>query len=340
MGSTTSSPADHGGQTVRPPEGSLGAADVKIVGPVGDRHLIVSFGGSSRANTKAPAPSSRGGGSRASASKVSGVLAEAGAMVWMTPGVSIATSLAGGVLKALARVRASETAFVNAFFGASGSLALAPDFPCDILELTIEPGGALEVAAGAFLASDDGVTVSGRPTLLGGLIGQSDLVSVRLDNPGARPRRAWIAGNGATQEHKLFSAADGLLVDNHRALACTPGAKNGYAKVGGKVSAIFGGEGIVQSFTGPGVVWTQTRRSLPYLIEKVAGARDSSGGGMNVPAAAAGGVALVAAASTSEEETHEDEAAEGDFDGGSNSRNIKPKKRRPVVAKRNKKASL
>jgi hypothetical protein len=133
----------------------------------------------------------------------------------------------------------------------------------------------VELAAGAFLACEDGLLISGHLTLLGGLIGQSDLVGVLIENPTKAARKVWVTGNGAAREHKLGGKSDSLCVDNHRVLGCTPGTKSAVGKAGSLASAIFGGEGIVTCFEGPGKVWTQTRRSLPYLIEKVAGARDS-----------------------------------------------------------------
>lgn len=250
-----------------PDEPTLPPPPVIILGPPGDRHLEVRFSGGT----------------------VRGILAEAGAMVWMTPDVSVETSLSGGVLKALKRVFASETAFVNLFSGSSGQVAFAPDFPCDILELVVRAGDSLELAAGAFLACEDGISISGRLTLLGGLLGLSDLVGTLVKNETSADRKVWIAANGASRMHVL-GPADRLNVDNHRVLACTPGTKKRPDKVGGGlVSAVFGGEGIVTCFEGPGTVWTQTRRSFPYLIEKVAASRDS--GGMHV--ALVGGVVPV-----------------------------------------------
>ena len=75
---------------------------------------------------------------------------------------------------------------------------------------------------------------------------------------------------------ELAGAANKLCVDNHRVLACTRGTKSEFDKV--LTSAIFGGDsGIVTCFAGPGTVWTQTRRSFPYLIERVAASKDPSG---------------------------------------------------------------
>jgi uncharacterized protein (AIM24 family) len=241
---------------------------------------------------------------------VRGILAEAGAMVWMTPGdVTIETSLSGGELKAIKRVLASETAFVNMFSGSSGSLALAPDFPCDILELPVRAGESLELAAGAFLACEDGLAIIGRLTLLGGLIGQTDLVGALVENATSQTRKVWVAGNGATKAHVLAREADRLCVDNHRVLACSPGTKSEFDRAGsGLVSAVFGGEGIVTCFSGPGTVWTQTRRSFPYLIEKVAASRDS--GGMTISSPVAGDFG--ADDDKKDDEASEEDAAEED----------------------------
>ena len=249
-------------------------ARVAIVGAPGDMHLQVSFDGAGTV----------------------GIIAEAGAMVYKTPDVQVKTRLSGGVIKALKRVLASESAFVNTFYTENGqrqSMALSPDFPCGIVEVVLSPGEMFKAAAGAFLAADAGVSVSGRLTLLGGLLGQKDLVSVTVHNTSDQTdARVWLASNGASKAHKL-EQGERLVVDNHRALAYSQGVTSELVKVGSIASAVFGGEGLAMMYTGPGTVYTQSRRSLPYLINKVVETNGSDLGGAAAVGVGVGGLAIL-----------------------------------------------
>ena len=234
-------------------------ASVTVAGGSGDRHLVVRL------------------------KDGQAILAEAGAMVHMTADLKVAAKL-GGVLNALKRSAAGDSAVLSQFSGV-GQVAFAPDFPCDILEVTLAPGESLDVAGGAFLAADPGVVVNGKLSLFAGLVGTGDLVTGQVANPEGNPSklRVWLASNGAAEAHELKGSEDRLKVDNHRVLAFTPGAKTSDASlaVSGSIVGSLLGDGLVQVFEGPGTVWTQTRRSLPHLIREIAEKTKEGGGGGN-----------------------------------------------------------
>jgi uncharacterized protein (AIM24 family) len=230
---------------------------VTVAGGSGDRHLVVSL------------------------KDGQAILAEAGAMVHMTAHLTVAAKL-GGVLNALKRSAAGDSTVLSQFSGV-GKVAFAPDFPCDILEVTLAPGESLDVAGGAFLAADPGVVVSGKLSLFAGLVGTGDLVTGQVANPEGNPSklRVWLASNGAAEAHELAGPEDQLKVDNHRLLAFTPGAKTSDASLAssGSIVGSLLGDGLVQVFAGPGTVWTQTRRSLTHLIREIAEKTKEGGGG-------------------------------------------------------------
>lgn len=263
MGSATSSLKDEQNNFAEQQQQSLGdlsgASSSEVVGPQGDRHLVVHF-----------PPGGQGA-----------IVAESGAMVWCDSGLSISAAAYGGITKALLRSLAGESIFMNRFVNENGggaplSAAFAPDWPCDIVEVVVPAGQTYRAAAGALLAAEQGIQISGSLSLKMGLFGQGDLMCTTVKGHVNEDLRIWIASNGIAEQHDLARGQQ-LVVDNHRVLLSTGGGSSEIIKVGSIKTAVLGGEGLAMRFTGPCTVWTQTRRSLKHLVEKIAAEQNSGG---------------------------------------------------------------
>ncbi|RLF90558.1 TIGR00266 family protein, partial [Thermococci archaeon] len=85
------------------------------------------------------------------------VQAEAGAMVYMDPTVSLETKARGGIFGALKRsILGGESFFVNVFRG-PGKVGFAPGYPGDIIELEVD--GKLYAQSGAFIAASEDIDI-------------------------------------------------------------------------------------------------------------------------------------------------------------------------------------
>lgn len=234
-----------------------GTSKAEVTGPPGDRHLVVHL-----------APGGQGA-----------VVAESGSMVWFDSGLSISATTIGGIKKALLRSVAGESIFMTRFSNPTDNAlaaAFAPDYPCDVVEIDVPSRSKYNVAAGAFLAAEEGILVSGSLSLKAGIFGQGDIMSTTLVGHEQHTLKAWIASNGVAERHDL-DAGQQLVVDNHRVLLSTGGETPQIITVGGIRNAITSGEGMAMLFTGPCTVWTQTRRSFRYLVEEITSKNDNKG---------------------------------------------------------------
>jgi uncharacterized protein (TIGR00266 family) len=196
------------------------------------------------------------------------VRAESGAMVSMDDGVTVETAATGGFLKSLGRsMLGGESFFQNTFLAgpAGGQIILAPDLPGDIMVVPL--AGEAIVQSGSYLASDTGIEVStkwgGARSFFGGeglfmlrCSGQGTLI---LSSYGAIHKVSLESGRRYTVDTGHIVAFDGRMTFTVR-------------KVGSWKSTIFGGEGLVVDFTGPGDIFLQTRSPeafLGWLIPKL-----------------------------------------------------------------------
>lgn len=186
------------------------------------------------------------------------VKGEAGALVTMSQGLQVQTNSGGGsFLGGLARsMLGGGTFFMNTFTG-PGTVGLAPRVAGDIIEVPV--GGLLYVQNSGFLASDVDIQVNASWGGARGFFGGAGLFMLKLEGTG----RAWMASFGAIQEHPL-AAGEKFTVDTGHLVAFEGSVQYQIRKFAGWKSAIFGGEGLVAEFTGPGKVWSQTRSPGPF----------------------------------------------------------------------------
>lgn len=191
------------------------------------------------------------------------VQAEAGAMLFMEPGVEMNTGAEGGIFGGLKRVFTGESFFITTFkhTGAGKShVGFAAPYPGKIIPLQLDQlGGAMLCQKDAFLCCAYGIEISVAFTkrLGAGLFGGEGFILQRLVGNGL----AFAHAGGAIMERDL-APGETLRVDTGCLVAFQESVDYDIKFVGGFKNALFGGEGLFfATLTGPGKVYLQT---LPF----------------------------------------------------------------------------
>ncbi len=187
--------------------------------------------------------------------------AEAGAMVSMTGGVQIETKATGGIMKSLGRsILGGESFFQNTFRAESGGeVTLSPELPGDIMSFDLA-GHEIIVQSGSYLASHTDITVEtkwgGAKTFFGG----EGLFMLKCTGTGT----LIISSYGAIHRVSI-PAGESYVVDTGHIVAFPSNVTYNVRKAAGWASTIFGGEGLVCEFQGPGDIFLQTRSPQAFL---------------------------------------------------------------------------
>ena len=205
------------------------------------------------------------------------IIADGNAMAYMDGSLKVETKM-GGLGKAIGRALSGENMFLNNYTGTSSTrtqrIVLSVPYPGDIMSVRLNEGEVWKLSKGAFLAATDGVEVSGKLNLKGMLkLGSDD--GVFLSKVTAKQdATVWVASYGHIEKHELPDSSYSMLVDNENFLTSPEGVSYSISKVGGFKSLIFGGEGLAMRFTGPAVLYTQTKgiqglanALAPYIIK-------------------------------------------------------------------------
>jgi uncharacterized protein (TIGR00266 family) len=201
---------------------------------------------------------------------------EGGAMVSMTPGMSVETGATGGILKSLSRaLLGGESFFQNTYQAPTqgGEITVAPPLPGDLFTLELQ-NESLLVQSGSYVASEKGIEVD---TKWGGaktFFASEGLIMLRARGQG----KLLLSSFGAIHEVNL-GIGQGYTVDTGHLVAFSEGIDFRVRRVGGMKSTLFSGEGLVVDLSGPGRVLMQTRSSdafLSWLIPKLPKERHQS----------------------------------------------------------------
>lgn len=174
----------------------------------------------------------------------------------MSGGVSVRASTGGNVGSALARHALGAESFVFSVYEASLTgawIAVAPPRPGDIEVLELYGVGYL-IQTGSLVAYSEGVDVSLRYGGVRSVVMQEGAVFLRVAGEGTA-----VFGSYGAIESIEVQAGEQLVVDTGHVVAFTETMKFEIGPLGSVATAALSGEGIVARFTGPGLVYIQTR---------------------------------------------------------------------------------
>jgi uncharacterized protein (TIGR00266 family) len=202
------------------------------------------------------------------------VIAEAGAMMYMTPGIRMESKfgdpsaadqgLLGKVFSAGKRMLAGESLFMTTFTNdgpGKQQVAFAAPYPGKIVPMDLtQLDGELLCQKQSFLCAARGVSIGIAFTkrIGAGLFGGEGFILQRLKGDGL----AFVHAGGTLCRRDL-AAGEVLRVDTGCLVAFQPCVDYDIQFVGGFKNTLFGGEGLfLARMTGPGTVWLQ---SLPFV---------------------------------------------------------------------------
>jgi uncharacterized protein (TIGR00266 family) len=194
---------------------------------------------------------------------------EGGAMVSMTPNLTMDTQARGGILKSFARsVLGGESFFINTYSAPAegGEITLAPALPGDIQVMDLQDA-ALLLQSGSYVASSEGIEVD---TKWGGaktFFGSEGLIMLRVRGSGT----LIVSSYGAIHPIEL-AAAETYIVDTGHLVTFEERLDFKVKRVSGWKSTLFSGEGLVVELTGPGKLTLQSRSEdafLSWLVPRI-----------------------------------------------------------------------
>ncbi len=189
------------------------------------------------------------------------VVAEAGALVGMTPSVAVETSTGGGIMKGLKRMFGGESFFRNTFRaeGRPGELRLAPALCGDMVHLDVGPEQEWLVQSGAFVASGPDVTLDTKLDGFRGFFSGAGLFVLKAHGQGPLV----VGAFGALVPVDVDGT---FIVDTGHLVAWSSSLQFNVTKASaqGWIASFLSGEGLVAEFTGRGRLWFQTRNPGDY----------------------------------------------------------------------------
>jgi len=194
---------------------------------------------------------------------------EAGAMMAMSPAVTIDTSTQGGILKGLKRsVLGGESFFMNTFTaqGPDAHVVFAPALPGDIVNWELD-GRTVYLQSGSYLASSQAIDIDSKWGGSKTFFSREGLFMLKCTGTG----NLLVSSYGAIATVDLADT-ESYVVDSGHMVGWDEGVRYEVHKAGNWKSTILGGEGLVVQLTGPGRVYIQTRSQdafLDWLIPKL-----------------------------------------------------------------------
>jgi len=230
-------------------------------------------------------------------------VAEAGSMMYMTPGIEMETifgdgsgqqrsGVMGALLGAGKRLITGESLFMTVFTNGAASgkqkVAFGAPYPGKIIPMDLRAlGGHLVCQKDSFLCAARGVSIgiAFQKKLGVGLFGGEGFIMQKLEGDGL----CFVHAGGTVHPLEL-QAGQTLRVDTGCIVALQPSVTYDIQLVGGIKTALFGGEGLFfATLTGPGRVWLQ---SLPLsrLAGRIYKAIPGIGGGRREEGSLLGGI--------------------------------------------------
>jgi len=186
------------------------------------------------------------------------LITERGSMSWMSPNMQMETTSGGGFGKALSRMFAGESLFLNRYTaqGGPGMIAFAASFPGNIRPFHIRPGRELILQKRGFLAAESTVDVSVhfQKKLGAGFFGGEGFILQKISGSGI----VFAEFDGHVVEYDLLPG-ESMIVDTGHLAAMDASCSMDIRTVGGAKNMFLGGEGIFNTVVrGPGKIVLQT----------------------------------------------------------------------------------
>ena len=186
------------------------------------------------------------------------LITERGSMSWMSPNMRMETSTGGGLGRALGRMFAGDSLFMNRYTaqGGRGMIAFASSFPGSIRAFEIGPGKELILQKRGFLAAESTVDLSVhfQKKLSAGFFGGEGFIMQRLSGRGI----AFAEFDGHVVEYDLMPGQS-IIVDTGYLAAMEGTCSMEIQTVPGVKNMFLGGEGLFNTvITGPGRIWLQS----------------------------------------------------------------------------------
>jgi uncharacterized protein (TIGR00266 family) len=209
------------------------------------------------------------------------VRVESGAMMTMSPGVTLQSKAEGGIMKSLKRAAlGGESFFVSTYTAPAqgGFVDVAARLPGDTSMHEVQAGRALFIQKGSWLANETSINIDAKWGGFKNMFGNEGGFIVRAEGQG----KVVFACYGALEVWNL-EPGQTLTVDTGHMVAYEDSItmQLRQASSGGIMQTFKSGEGLVFDFTGPGKVWTQTRNPTEFLgwISSFIGTSNSGAGG-------------------------------------------------------------
>ena len=196
---------------------------------------------------------------------------QAGAMKWMDSGITMRTSMQGGIGGMLKRTMMKESGFLNHYEAERDGLRIAfgHTFPGTIVPLRVEET-SIVCQKRSFLCSEPGVEleIAIQKRMGTGFFGGEGFVMQRLQGSG----QAFVEIDGEVVELEL-DHGQSIKVETGAVAMFHESVSMNIEMVKGIGNVLFGGEGLfITTLSGPGRVWLQTmsiqtlaREVYPYL---------------------------------------------------------------------------
>ncbi len=183
------------------------------------------------------------------------VRAESGAMVSMSPTITMESKMQGGLGKALGRLIGGESFFQTTYTASAGpgELLLAPASLGDILPLQLGGNGYM-VTSGCYLAGDASLNIE---TKISGkaLFGGEGLFIMRVSGTGP----LYVSAFGAIHAVQLVPGQPYVVDSGHIVAFQDTMSYDVRTATRSLWGSFTSGEGFVAQFTGPGILYVQTR---------------------------------------------------------------------------------
>jgi uncharacterized protein (TIGR00266 family) len=184
------------------------------------------------------------------------VKCESGAMSATSAGVEIEAKMQGGLMKGLKRsVLGGESLFMTTLTAPAtgGWVDVAARLPGDLITMPVN--GAVNLTRGSYLASEASVEIDTKWGGFKNVFGGEGGFLIHASGQG----QVVVSCYGALDQVQL-AQGESIVIDSGHVVAFDPSVTFTTRKASsGIMNTLKSGEGFVMEFTGPGLVYTQTR---------------------------------------------------------------------------------